>query len=208
MADRMPPPFPFRIESPTPKATATTTKMASLRPSLASMNGRLSPQPFSLPLNAGSGQRFLQFLRCCNGLMELVRIGDWKSTYSPDLPEPAGLVDLSWNVEERNAVGAFLQAGALVVALMGPEECLICGSSIRGGVLTDGTYLWPGELSHYVIEHSVRLPGRFVAHVWAREAPPRSGRWLAEIEEAMWNDEVNLEWWSQVTSSLDGGGAS
>lgn len=31
--------------------------------------------------------------------------------------------------------------------------------------LTDGIWLWPGELAHYVAQHHVTLPDEFVAHM-------------------------------------------
>jgi hypothetical protein len=31
--------------------------------------------------------------------------------------------------------------------------------------LTDGTFLWPEGLTHYVRDHAVRLPDRFFEHV-------------------------------------------
>jgi hypothetical protein len=37
--------------------------------------------------------------------------------------------------------------------------------------LTDGVWLWAGELAHYVAEHHVSLPQEFVAHM-------RGNRWV------------------------------
>ena len=36
--------------------------------------------------------------------------------------------------------------------------------------LTDGVYLWPEGLAHYVREHDVRLPDEFTEHVRRRKA--------------------------------------
>jgi len=67
---------------------------------------------------------------------------------------------------------------------MGISPCRLCG--IKNGSLefTDGTYLWPEGLVHYIREHAVRMPEAVVAHAEAR---------LAEVEEA----QVDDAWWVQ-----------
>ena len=54
----------------------------------------------------------------------------------------------------------------------GPVEwCVFCRSVLVVEELTDGTYVWPTHLTHYVSEHDVRLPGLFVLHVQRAQAP-------------------------------------
>lgn len=83
--------------------------------------------------------------------------------------------------------------------LLGWEECLICGAEIEGGVVTDGTYIWPGELAHYVGGHSVRLPRLFVAHVQAGEFASLSSGRLFAIEELILSGDVDRQWWTQTS---------
>ena len=49
---------------------------------------------------------------------------------------------------------------------MGRSRCRICGEPKTGYLtLTDGTFLWPEGLTHYVRDHNVRLPTAFIEHI-------------------------------------------
>lgn len=50
--------------------------------------------------------------------------------------------------------------------------------------LTDGTFIWPDGLAHYVRDHAVRLPATFVSHI--------------QREIARWDyAETTTEWWTR-----------
>ena len=58
--------------------------------------------------------------------------------------------------------------------------------------LTDGTYVWPTGLLHYVDEHAIRLPGLFVLDVRRalRRDPSPAPETFVELdsrESAWWN---------------------
>ena len=66
-------------------------------------------------------------------------------------------------------------------------EIVVDGTTIKGyktlpgeqngsGERSDGTYLWPEGLSHYVREHSVRLPQAIVQHIRSRGGSHPSDR--------------------------------
>jgi hypothetical protein len=42
----------------------------------------------------------------------------------------------------------------------------------RLAVLTDGAWIWPADLAHYVERYHVRLPGEFVEHAAGRGWTP------------------------------------
>ena len=63
--------------------------------------------------------------------------------------------------------------------------CRICGAQNGSLELTDGVFLWPEGLAHYVTAHAVRLPAAFVEHV-------RS--FMDEIESA----HVDETWWRSL----------
>lgn len=116
------------------------------------------------------------------------RIGLWASEERPDLPDPQALVDTSWDDDEREDVASYLSDGTVARAYMGFSTCRICGLSTNGNLeFTDGVFLWPQGLAHYVREHSVRLPSDIIDH--ARER-------LQEIESAI----VDESWWCKATS--------
>lgn len=97
-------------------------------------------------------------------------LGFWFHELAPDdLPLPQRLVG-RWRASERTAVLAWLRGGRRVVRYPTASWCrFACGARAMGrSDLTDGTFVWPEGLAHYVERHRVRLPSRFVAHVLAR----------------------------------------
>jgi len=115
----------------------------------------------------------------------LTLIGYWRSTTEPEWPDPRDFVDDGWDHAERDIVASYLEAGGSVPwDWMGWSQCRFCGRKNGQSELTDGTYLWPEGLSHYVREHGVRLPARVVNHILER----------AQITP----DQVNHAWWKTV----------
>ncbi len=97
------------------------------------------------------------------------------------------MVDTTWNDEDRDIVALYLQGGTIVRSYMGFSLCRICGEQNGNNEMSDGTYVWPEGLGHYVRNHSVRLPQTFVAHVLARLEALES----AERDEAWWASFTN-----------------
>lgn len=67
--------------------------------------------------------------------------------------------------QELDELVRFLAAGKVANAYKGSSSCRLCGKSNGSTELTDGTWLWPSGLSHYLTAHDVRLPPRFVEYV-------------------------------------------
>ena len=113
---------------------------------------------------------------------ELIVIGYWHGEQtSPGWPAPVDFVDTSWDVDERDIVASYLEHGFMVWGCMGFSPCRFCGRDNGNLELSDGTYLWPDGLVHYVADHGVRLPEPFVSHVLSRmgalEAAGRDESW-------------------------------
>ena len=119
----------------------------------------------------------------------LVRIGYWKEPNHSDWPDPSRFIDPQWDPEERDDVACHLEGGMVVKSYMGPSRCRFCGTLNGNRELTDGVYVWPEGLSHYLREHQVRLPGVFADHV----------RRMIDvfddvvIDDAWWRSRVSLE---------------
>lgn len=81
-------------------------------------------------------------------------------------PHPAQLPKARWSSEQKERVVAYLRAGAELVAYAGMSMCRFeqeCGARPCGTRdLTDGTWLWPDGLEHYVEVHGIALPERLV----------------------------------------------
>ena len=119
----------------------------------------------------------------------LVLLGYWAGgTGDNDAwPDASDFVDADWDEEERLDVGVYLKHGLVARAWMGYSPCRLCDERTNGNLdLTDGVYIWPEGLAHYVLDHHVRLPPEFVAHVGARD----------EL-----TDEVKVDdaWWRAAT---------
>jgi hypothetical protein len=83
-----------------------------------------------------------------------------------ELPAPQELVGPD---SRLNIVADYLDGGVICERYRGVSWCRFdCGESQMGSCdLTDGVWLWPEGLSHYLRIHSVRLPEVFVAHALA-----------------------------------------
>ena len=82
-----------------------------------------------------------------------------------DLLDPKTLVDPAWDPTERAMVLEHLRRGRVHMGYMGFSECRFCGVPNGTKDMTDGVYLWPEGLPHYLTDHAVRLPAAFVEHV-------------------------------------------
>jgi hypothetical protein len=122
----------------------------------------------------------------------LILIGYWNGGHGerpwPDVRE---FIDESWDDAERFDVGTYLRNGLVARAWMGYSPCRLCDTTTNGNLdLTDGTYIWPEGLAHYVLDHRVRLPDEFVQHVHAQNA---------------FTDDVSVDdsWWRSLRRSDD-----
>lgn len=110
-------------------------------------------------------------------------VGYWHDPNAPrtaTLPDPTTLVDEEWSRTERATVARYLRGGEALRACHGFSWCRFrCGIPDRRmghRDLTDGVYVWPEGLPHYVQRHRVRLPDEFLAHVRTQlERRPREG---------------------------------
>ena len=102
-----------------------------------------------------------------------IDIGFWFSEKQPELPKPQDQVDAAWDPAERDRVIAYLNNGKVDNAYRGMSRCRICATFNGSEDLTDGTYVWPSGLAHYLEKHAVRLPSDFVAYVLSRPEPAK-----------------------------------
>jgi hypothetical protein len=94
----------------------------------------------------------------------LILIGYWRGPGAPRFPDPRDFVDPAWGSHERLRVQRYLEGGMVARVYRGMSSCRFCGEHVGHREQTDGTYLWPEGLAHYVAEHNVRLPAEFVHH--------------------------------------------
>lgn len=121
-------------------------------------------------------------------------IGYWVDAERPDLPDPGVFVDATWDVAERQAVAAYLRGGRAVEVGSGCSPCRICGTPNGFEEFTDGAYLWPEGLAHYVADHAVRLPDEVVQHALC------STNSVSTVEQL---GVVDTTWWTTTMTSDD-----
>jgi hypothetical protein len=97
-------------------------------------------------------------------------VGYWFHELAPDdLPLPPRLVR-RWSPRDRALVLRYLRGGRTLVRYGAAARCRFadCAQEVGRRELTDGVFVWPEGLAHYVAKHGVRLPARLVTHVRAR----------------------------------------
>jgi hypothetical protein len=103
---------------------------------------------------------------------------------------PRHLVDAGWAREERPRVVRYLSEAPVCAAYDGLSYCRFgCGPN-GSTEHTDGVWVWPEGLAHYVQIHDVRLPEDFLARLRSRDfRPPAKGnveRIAAHVSSARW----------------------
>jgi hypothetical protein len=120
----------------------------------------------------------------------MIAIGYWiESIVDSPFPAPQECVG-EWPVEVRQQIADYLDSGRLCEQYRGLSWCRFrCGvaeMTMGSREFTDGVWIWPEGLSHYVREHSVILPTEFTDWVLRKSAPPAVPRELHDF--TLWID--------------------
>ena len=94
--------------------------------------------------------------------------GFWRTAESDsDLPRIEDAVRENIVIDHLDGVVSYLENTPIVLATSGHRtRCLFCDEQIGSSVYrSDGVWLWPDDLSHYVRVHEVALPEAFVEHI-------------------------------------------
>ena len=118
---------------------------------------------------------------------------DWDDWWAPsELPDPHWLVRRGWLLRERRRMVAYLRSGYRFEAYAGSSYCRfwVCPAWPRrlgNWDLTDGQWVWPEGLAHYVEKHWVCLPDEFAdtmrSNSW--QVPPLEGLAMARARAAL-----------------------
>ena len=76
----------------------------------------------------------------------------------------------TWDPDIKARVLKHLRRGTVKHSWCGYSTCRICGAALGSTCLTDGEWIWPDGLDHYVKEHDVALPAEFIAHALKSKA--------------------------------------
>lgn len=99
---------------------------------------------------------------------ERARLRPVGSSEAPELPDPAAQIDATWDEEERRATLSYLQQAPVCLRFLGYSTCRLCGRSgaeLGDADRTDGMWVWPSGLPHYLEHHALRPPEELLRHL-------------------------------------------
>lgn len=107
----------------------------------------------------------------------LRRIGYWKESLSDDFPFPQELrAEYASGLADKLA--SYLASGKYFVWYLGCSWCRFgCPGELGCAEFTDGVWLWPEGLVHYVLHHPVALPADFVRRATSLKSPASEFCW-------------------------------
>ena len=133
------------------------------------------------------------------GPVVLKAIGFWRDNCGifVNLPKPHWLVRRDWHAAEREQILTYLRSGFACAMFGGWSTCrfgCVAGEYNGCSDFTDGEWLWPEGLAHYVECHNVILPEEFLATM-------RANHWQVPdvadlVPPAMWKGNYSfwLKW--------------
>ena len=102
------------------------------------------------------------------------------------------------SLDERNRVSVYLDSGVVCAEWRGLSFCRFdCGVDARSmgyRDLTDGTWIWPEGLSHYVSEHNVVLPAEFLDYM-----KKRNWKFSDDLDVTVNQRNYDFEYWTEIT---------
>lgn len=82
---------------------------------------------------------------------------------SISMPHPGHFIVPDWDPEQKEKVAQYLRNGKTLISWRGPSSCRLCFTHVDGyRCFTDGEWVWPEGLVHYIEEHNVRPPQDFI----------------------------------------------
>jgi hypothetical protein len=124
-------------------------------------------------------------------------IGYWIQSLLDEKYFPPQELVGEWPAGTRERVATCLDQGSVFESYRGISWCRFgCGHHSMGSrELTDGHWVWPEGLSHYVRAHGVVLPGQFLSHVLGGGSHAPEGVRDQTPSDQLWRD------WCRATSS-------
>ena len=137
-------------------------------------------------------------------------IGFWRDPGIGDhrYRHPLAFVDSEWDLSERRLVAQHLRSGKRAADWMGHSWCRFhCGvddAQMGASDLSDGLWLWPEGLAHYVLEHAVRLPEEFLQHVRREAQHPGREYQLLEDKQKICDFDFWVSWSNEHANPASG----
>lgn len=113
----------------------------------------------------------------------LRRIGYWKASLRDDYPFPQELrAEYAPGLGDKLAT--YLASGKFFKFYLGSSWCRFgCPGGNGSAEFTDGVWVWPEGLAHYVRHHPVALPPDFIRDATSANSPASAFRWPPALVE-------------------------
>jgi hypothetical protein len=129
-------------------------------------------------------------------------LGYWAGEEEQGYPNPCDLVRPGWAGADLELLIRYLTTAPMFRGYWGHSSCRFrCGiddTEMGSRELTDGEWVWPEGLAHYVERHAVVLPEIFIEHCRSRGWQP-TGANAAPDREA--DDTFWRAWASETTKA-------
>ena len=119
--------------------------------------------------------------------MTLTKVGFYKEMPHAENTDPSILdcIHKADYSDETAQICSYLKNGTIYIACCGVCYDVIDQEKGVAGVpslLTDGVWIWPGDLAYYVENYNLNLPANFIDHM-------KANRWSNSLTSDMLNDE-------------------
>jgi hypothetical protein len=137
--------------------------------------------------------------KIASNIKTYIAIGYWYSDQEEYFPDPAWFVQENYDEEEKNKVIAYLNNSEAILYSRGISWCrFACKKDVPGSSdLTDGVFIYPSGLIHYVECHNVRLPQAFLDKILKGIQP--EGNLLGDAKSTFIRNYhdcyVDFSWW-------------
>lgn len=104
--------------------------------------------------------------------MVLFKTGFYKEMPHGDAEDPSMRENLGVQIIDKDKVCKYLDDGLVLMACGGTVKDVLSENDIAIGnpdLLTDGTWVWPGDLSYYVDHYNLKLDPSFVSFMEKQE---------------------------------------
>jgi hypothetical protein len=106
------------------------------------------------------------------------------------IPDIGSFIDKTWCPKDKSLIMNYLKTSPNVVASSAmPTVCLLCGEMLGdpGSFFSDGFWLWPERLVHYIEKHDLRIPDEMVRYIQeAKYIPP--SKLDVDLSDLPWPD--------------------
>lgn len=133
--------------------------------------------------------------------MKLIGVGFWEENTESDMPNPKSLG--SWQLSDKTMfelINYLLQC-PMFCSYWGMSWCRFeCGTSdweMGNAEYTDGKFVWPQGLIHYLLVHRIQLPKKFIDHCLNNDLAIDE---LTNIADKKY--EIDYDWWISESSIL------